>query len=106
MFSSSLIDTILSCSSDASTVEDHFAKSLGSTWFQLQAKQQEAATATAAAVEEEEDVLVDDHFAKALGSNTWLKIKAENVRNAGSAASSPSTPTAPSNFPSSHMQQR
>ncbi|KAK2151310.1 hypothetical protein LSH36_367g00021 [Paralvinella palmiformis] len=46
-------------------VDDHFAKSLGETWTQLNAQKQSSLTGT-----------VDDHFAKALG-DTWYKIKAK-----------------------------
>lgn len=46
-------------------VDDHFAKSLGETWTQLNAQKQSPLTGT-----------VDDHFAKALG-DTWYKIKAK-----------------------------
>nr|XP_011427764.2 uncharacterized protein LOC105328535 isoform X1 [Crassostrea gigas] len=61
------------------TVDDHFAKSLGSNmWSALKAKN-------------DPDVqTVDDHFAKALGTSTWLRIKKEKETNGG--ASPPSSP--------------
>ena len=67
-------------SSVAGSVDDHFAKSLGAKWKQMNSEP------------EASDVFpdsVDDHFAKALGP-AWLRIKAEKE---GSDYSCPSTPS-------------
>lgn len=76
MFRKWLTDEILF---STGTVDDHFAKSLGSNmWSALKAKN-------------DPDVqTVDDHFAKALGTSTWLRIKKEKETNGG--ASPPSSP--------------
>ena len=84
------------CFTGASTVDDHFAKSLGSTWYELKAR--EEAT--------NPNILsnsVDDHFAKALG-NTWLQIKAEKEGRANSTSSAPTTPT--NGFPASFVHRQ
>lgn len=61
------------------SVDDHFAKSLGSNmWSALKAKN------------DPEVQTVDDHFAKALGTSTWLRIKKEKETNGTS--SPPSSP--------------
>ena len=52
------------------SIDDHFAKSLGSTWTQLQHSSDEGST-------DAMDVTVEDHFAKALGE-TWEKINAKS----------------------------
>nr|XP_022298855.1 vacuolar protein-sorting protein BRO1-like isoform X2 [Crassostrea virginica] len=61
------------------SVDDHFAKSLGSNmWSALKAQN------------DPEVQTVDDHFAKALGTSTWLRIKKEKETNG--STSPPSSP--------------
>lgn len=61
------------------SVDDHFAKSLGSNMWSALKKQNDPEVGT-----------VDDHFAKALGTSTWLRIKKEKETNG--APSPPSSP--------------